>query len=270
MKTLRTLESYQSWRQTAEDRGWTVGVVPTLGGLHAGHRALIKRSVKENDATVVTLFKNPTQFNDPQDLVQYPAHEEADLAAAKEARASAVLLPDSSLIYGDDYRFRVEEYRDSRILEGAHRPGHFTGVLTVVLKLLLLTRPHRAYFGEKDYQQLHLVRELAKVFFLNLEIVGCPTVRDADGLALSSRNALLSEEERVMAAEFPRILRGASGLLAARQGLEQAGFGVDYVEDWAGRRLGAVRIGKVRLLDNFPLKEVGGASLSGRMEAAAR
>lgn len=270
MKTLRTIEDFRDWREGARKAGRTVGLVPTLGGLHRGHVSLIERAARENVEVAVSIFKNPTQFDDPRDLARYPAEESADLACAAAAGSTAVFLPSPEAIYSDDYRFRVSEHCDSAALEGVHRPGHFEGVLTVVLKLLLITRPERAYFGEKDFQQLRLVRDMAAAFFLESEIISCPTVRDADGLALSSRNALLSAEEREQASAFPRLLRLAPDPETAVRELELAGFGVDYVAERWGRRLGAVRLGKVRLLDNFDVRETGTTALVTREEAGVR
>jgi pantoate--beta-alanine ligase len=156
-------------------------------------------------------------------------------------------------MYRDDYRYRMSEFDLSARLEGAQRPGHFDGVLTVVLKLLNLVRPDRAYFGEKDRQQLELVQGMARALFLPVEIVPCPTVRDTDGVALSSRNRRLSPAARERAAAFPRILRGSADAGSAATELAKAGFGVDYVEDRGGIRLGAVRIEDVRLIDNVRL-----------------
>ena len=161
-----------------------------------------------------------------------------------------MIYPRRKAVYHDDYRFRVTESVISHELEGAHRAGHFDGVLTVVLKLLAIVRPNRAYFGEKDWQQYVMVRDMAAAFFLDTEIVSCPVVREPDGLAMSSRNVLLSEDERRLAPEFHRLLSSGKALQATREALERAGFGVDYVERWEERVLGAVRLGKVRLIDN--------------------
>lgn len=157
------------------------------------------------------------------------------------------------VFYRDGYRYRVTESELSRRWEGAHRSGHFDGVLTVVLKLFNVVHPTRAYFGEKDWQQLQLVRGMVEAFLLPVEVVACPTVRDADGLALSSRNLRLSQLGRAHAAEFPRVLRNALDAGAAAASLKVRGFEVDYVEDYQGVRLGAVRVDGVRLIDNVRL-----------------
>ena len=164
-----------------------------------------------------------------------------------------MIVPSATNLYPDNYAYRVTEDKFSRELEGAHRPGHFDGVLTVVLKLLNLVAPQRAYFGEKDWQQLRLVEGMARALLLPVEIVPCPTERDADGLALSSRNRRLSHEARMRAAQFPAILRSARTAAVAAETLQGAGFAVDYVEEREGVRLGAVRIENVRLIDNVRL-----------------
>ena len=230
----------------------SVGFVPTMGALHAGHCALLERARTENDRVVLSIFVNPPQFNDPADLARYPRTLEADVALA-EGLVDDILAPPAAELYPEDYHYRVTEGKLSRLWEGAHRPGHFDGVLTVVLKLLNLVRPDRSYFGEKDWQQLQLVRGMAAALFLPGEIVACPTVRAADGLALSSRNQRLSPAGRDQAAVFPKILQDASHPVVAASALRAAGFTVDYVVDHEGRRLGAVRIEEVRLIDNVRL-----------------
>lgn len=249
----RVFETLADWQKERERmQGAAIGFVPTMGALHAGHRALLERARAESDWVVLSIFVNPAQFDDPEDLGRYPRTLEADLALA-EGLADAVLLPTAAELYPDDYRYRVTETTLSARWEGAQRPGHFDGVLTVVLKLLNLVRAHRAYFGEKDWQQLQLIRGLAQAFFLPTEIVPCATVREADGLALSSRNRRLSPAGRARAALFPTALRGWSDPAAAASALRAAGFAVDYVEDHAGIRLGAVRLEGVRLIDNVRL-----------------
>lgn len=253
MRLVRTVEAWRRLRVEAPPAAGPIGFVPTLGGLHAGHEALLKRSLAENGMTVLSVFLNPTQFDRQEDLSAYPASFDADRELARKLGVDVLFCPTVAEIYPYGYRYRVTENELSRRLCGAHRPGHFDGVLTVVLKLLQLVRPRRAYFGEKDYQQLELVRAMAADFFLDVEIVACPTVRDADGLAVSSRNRLLSAGERRRAAEFPALLRSAGPPDEIRRRLETLGFTVDYVEESATRRFGAVRLGDVRLIDNVPL-----------------
>lgn len=243
------LPDWRRERERLHSLGLTVGFVPTMGALHAGHRSLLERARAENDRVVLSIFVNPTQFDDPADLGRYPRTLDADTALAGDL-ADAVIAPAPAAIYGDDYRYRVTEGSLSAQLEGAHRPGHFDGVLTVVMRLLNLVAPQRAYFGEKDWQQLELVRGMVQAFFMPVDIVACPTVRDADGLAQSSRNRRLSAAGRAHAAAFPRILREGPTAAAAAAALAASGFGVDYVEDLRGVRLGAVRLENVRLIDN--------------------
>ena len=182
------------------------GLVPTMGALHEGHLALILRSAAENARTVVSVFVNPTQFNDPADLARYPRDLDRDVTLAAEVGADIIFAPAVETIYPPRFATSVDVAGLTDRWEGAARPGHFRGVATVVTILLNLVRPARAYFGEKDYQQLVVVRRLHADLKLPGEIVGCPTVRDHDGLALSSRNARLSPDERVRAAAVPRAL----------------------------------------------------------------
>ena len=247
----RSLADWQIARRGPRFTG-SIGFVPTMGALHRGHRALLDRARSENDRVVLSIFVNPAQFNDPADLEKYPRTLEADLALAAGA-ATDVILPETAELYPEGYRYRVTETELSRVLEGAHRPGHFDGVLTVVLKLLNVVRAHRAYFGEKDWQQLELVRGMAAALFLTTEVIACATVRDGDGLALSSRNARLSPDGRTRANRFPQILAASSDTRTAAAELGIAGFDVDYVEDRQGRRLGAVRLEGIRLIDNVRL-----------------
>jgi pantoate--beta-alanine ligase len=252
---MRSITDIAEWRRLRNSPEWTgrsVGLVPTMGALHAGHEALLVRARAENERVVLSIFVNPTQFNDPSDLVRYPRTLAADLALAAP-HVDAVLTPEAAAFYPDGYRYRVTETTLSARFEGVHRPGHFDGVLTVVLKLFNLVQPQRAYFGEKDWQQLRLVRGMVEALLLPVEIVPCPTVRDPDGLALSSRNGRLSPAGRRLAADFPRVLRMSPNVAVAEAALRRKGFEVDYVEDVDGVRLGAVRVDGVRLIDNVRL-----------------
>lgn len=246
------LDAWKAERSAMDAERLSVGFVPTMGALHAGHRSLLERARAENDRVVLSIFVNPTQFNDPADLQRYPRTLGADLDLVGSL-ADHVLAPEPAEMYPDGYAYRVTETSFSTLMEGAHRPGHFDGVLTVVLKLLNVVRPHRAYFGEKDRQQLELVRGLVRALLLPVEVVPCPTVRDPDGVAQSSRNRRLSPAARARAAAFPRILREAADAPSAARALEREGFGVDYVQEHAGVRLGAVRLEDVRLIDNVRL-----------------
>jgi pantoate--beta-alanine ligase len=249
-------ENVAEWRRErlAQIRaGGTLGFVPTMGALHEGHLSLVRRSRAENDRTLVSIFVNPTQFDDPADLARYPRSLPEDLAKLRGEDADFVLVPDGREVYPDNFQYRVTEADGSRQMEGAHRPGHFEGVLTVVLKLLQIASADRAYFGEKDWQQLSLIRGMADAFFLPTAIVPCATVREPDGLALSSRNRRLHSADREKASRFYQTLSTARTPDLAAQTLRAAGFVVDYVEDHDGRRLGAVRLGDVRLIDNVPV-----------------
>lgn len=253
---MKVAHGLAEWREVRAGDGFagrTVGFVPTMGALHAGHRALLARARAENERVVLSIFVNPTQFNDPNDLARYPRTLAADLAVA-DGLVDAVFAPAAEALYPDAFRYRVSESDLSARWEGAHRPGHFDGVLTVVAKLLNLVQPHRSYFGEKDWQQLQLVRGMAEALFLPGEIIACPTVRAVDGLALSSRNARLSAAGREKAPVFHGILRSAPLPDQAMAALRDAGFEVDYVADHDGVRLGAVRLEGVRLIDNVRLK----------------
>jgi pantoate--beta-alanine ligase len=252
---MQVFERVADWRATRRTLAGTLGFVPTMGALHAGHLSLIERSLAENDATLVSIFVNPTQFENADDLATYPDRTAQDRALLAARAVPYLWMPSRDEMYADDYRYRVSESDYSRLLCGAHRHGHFDGVLTVVMKLLNVAQADRAYFGEKDYQQLQLVKGMVDAFFVPTEIVPCPTVREDDGLALSSRNVKLSPADRARAAAFPRALTTSPTAADARAELEAQGFGVDYVEDRDGRRFGAVRLGDVRLIDNVRLPE---------------
>jgi pantoate--beta-alanine ligase len=245
---IQTPTEWRYIRQTLKNN--TLGFVPTMGNLHAGHESLLKRAKAENQTVALSIFVNPTQFNDPNDLKNYPRTLEADIAIAKKWEVDYVLIPKAEDLYLDQYRYRVVETLLSHQFCGAHRPGHFEGVLTVVLKLLLLVHPTKAYFGEKDFQQLLLIKEMVDAFFLDMEIIPCETVRDANGLALSSRNSRLAPEEYQKALAFPKLLASNQTCAEISQQLTDLGFIVDYIEEYEGRRLGAVTVGGVRLIDN--------------------
>ena len=228
------------------------GLVPTMGALHAGHLSLLAAARAECQLVVMSLFVNPSQFGEAADLAAYPRDEATDLAAAADAGADVVFAPPAAEMYPPGFETWVEVERLGAIHEGAHRPGHFRGVATVVLKLLHITTPDLVYFGQKDAQQVEVIRTLLRDLDLPVRLRVLPTVRDADGLALSSRNARLSREERQQALALPRAL--ATGDPAhARAILVEAGLAPDYVEvlDFDPRVLAAaVRVGNNRLIDN--------------------
>ena len=232
-----------------------VGLVPTMGALHAGHEALIAAADRDCDTVVVSLFVNPAQFDEDADLAAYPRDEARDAELAAAAGADVLFVPDAAEIYPPGFQTWVDVEELSRGLEGDHRPGHFRGVATICLKLFNIVRPRAAYFGQKDAQQLAVVRRLVRDLDLDIEIRSVPTVRDADGLALSSRNALLSPREREAALALPRAL-ATRDPAAARTALALAGLAVDYVEvaDFDPPVLAAaVRVGRTRLIDNVVL-----------------
>jgi pantoate--beta-alanine ligase len=257
VKVVRTIGELQRAR---DGLAGAVGLVPTMGALHAGHLALLAAAQCENDAVVMSLFVNPAQFDDPADLAGYPRDEERDLRLAEEAGVDLVFAPSAEELYPPGYQTWIEVTEASRGLEGAVRPGHFRGVATVCLRLFLLARPQRAYFGQKDAQQVAVVRALVRDLALPLAIRVVPTVRDVDGLALSSRNARLSPDERRRALALPKALeagaRAPDPVAAARAVLD--GLAPDYVEvlDLGDATVlaAAIRVGATRLIDNVLLE----------------
>jgi pantoate--beta-alanine ligase len=278
VQTVRTSEELT--RALAELRAsGKLALVPTMGALHAGHLALVEDAKRQADNVVATIFVNPTQFNDPDDLARYPRQEAEDARKLAEAGCDLLWAPAVEDIYPDGFATDVHVSGVSDRWEGAARPGHFDGVATVVARLLLAVRPDVALFGEKDFQQLAVIRQMVADLGIGTEIVGVPTVRDADGLALSSRNALLSPEERRRAVALPkalnaardRILDGTSvadALREAKQLLVDAGFlRIDYVAlvnaatlepldapRGTMRLIAAAVIGTTRLIDNLPVE----------------
>jgi pantoate--beta-alanine ligase len=227
-----------------------IGLVPTMGAFHEGHLALFGAARDENETVVASLFVNPAQFGEGEDLERYPRDEERDARLAEEAGVDVLYVPAADEIYPPGFETWVEVERLGSILEGVHRPGHFRGVATVCLKLFNLVRPRRAYFGQKDAQQVAIVRRMVRDLAVPVEIRIVPTARDEDGLALSSRNAYLSPEERERALALPRAL-------AARDRSLLEGLEVDYFEeaDFEPRVLAAaVRVGNTRLIDNVVLE----------------
>ncbi len=193
-------------------QGRTIGLVPTMGALHEGHASLVARSAQENDVTVVSVFLNPTQFNDKKDLERYPRTLEADCRLIEEYGGQIVFAPTVEEVYPQpDTRVFSYPPTDS-VMEGAFRPGHFNGVCQIVSKLFSYVEPHRAYFGEKDYQQICVIRRMVEDLKFNLEIVPCPVIREESGLAMSSRNTLLSDDERTLAAHIYRVLQESKSL----------------------------------------------------------
>lgn len=206
MEIVHTIKELKTKLQVQREKGKTIGLVPTMGALHAGHASLVKRSVNENDVTVVSVFVNPTQFNDKKDLEKYPRTLEADCELLERIGANIVFAPSVSEVYPEPDT-RVFSYPPTdEVMEGRFRPGHFNGVCQIVSKLFMIVEPNKAYFGEKDYQQIAVIKAMVADQKYPLEICPCPIVRETDGLALSSRNTLLSEAERKIALNISKTL----------------------------------------------------------------
>lgn len=277
LTTLRDIAGLRAWVRDARSRDAArVGLVPTMGALHAGHLALVERARARCDRVVVTLFVNPKQFDRPDDLARYPRTEAADAAALAGAGADLLFAPTVAEVYPPGFATNVQVGGLSTVLEGAYRPGHFDGVATVVTKLLLQSLPDAAFFGEKDYQQLQVIRQLVRDLDIPVEIEGVPIVRESDGLALSSRNVNLDPAQRRIAPGLAQTLSKAAERLGpcgepaervlgeARAALFDAGFdAVDYVAlcdavtlaaldraDRPARLLAAAWLGATRLIDN--------------------
>lgn len=273
-----------SYVEKGKEKGLKTGLVPTMGALHEGHLSLVRESVKNNDATIVSIFVNPTQFNNPEDLASYPRQQSEDFKLLAKEGVDVVFAPTEKEIYPEDFDktkvFRLGKVAE--VMEGIHRPGHFQGVALVVNRLFQLCRPTRAYFGMKDFQQIAVIREMIKSEGLDVEIVPCPIVREESGLALSSRNQLLTPSQRKEAAAIHSVLKesldfGKKHTVEATRGWvtrqldEKEGFKVEYfeivdgktlipVENWeeADYIVGCITVyvGKVRLIDNIEYKSV--------------
>jgi len=279
VQTIRDIGKLGSALVALRAGGHRVALVPTMGALHAGHLALVEEAKRQADRVVATIFVNPLQFGEGEDLDHYPRQEKEDARALDQAGCDLLWIPTAEQIYPAGFSTTVSVPGLSKRWEGDARPGHFDGVATVVTKLLSVIRPEVAVFGEKDFQQLAIIRRLAADLGLGAQIAGVPTVRDEDGLALSSRNAYLTYDEREWAVAFPKSLERAvaeiEGGAAVPDALENAGSdirnagfsAVDYValvdsttleplEKPAGtmRLIAAARIGKTRLIDNFPVE----------------
>ena len=207
MEVIRTINELRDCLDLHRREGHSIGLVPTMGALHEGHASLVRRSVAENDVTVVSIFLNPTQFNDPKDLERYPRTLEADCQLLEKCGADIAFAPSVAEVYPEPDTRQFSYPPTDSVMEGAMRPGHFNGVCQVVSKLLSYVEPDRAYFGEKDYQQIAVIRRMVDDLGFKLEIVPCPVVRQSDGLAMSSRNTLLTDQERATAANIYRIMK---------------------------------------------------------------
>ena len=229
MKVIDTIQALRAELAAARAEGKTVGLVPTMGALHEGHASLVRRSVKENDITVVSIFLNPTQFNDKNDLDRYPRTLEADCTLLEKNGATIAFAPSVQEVYPEpDTRHFSYPPTDS-VMEGAHRPGHFNGVCQGVSKLFSYVEPDRAYFGEKDFQQIAVIRRMADDLGFRIQIVPCPVVREPDGLAMSSRNTLLTPEEKATAANIYRILRESKDLAKDHSLTEVRQYVIDHI-----------------------------------------
>ncbi|MDD9900255.1 MAG: pantoate--beta-alanine ligase [Alphaproteobacteria bacterium] len=248
---MKIVSGIAAWRDLRAGMRGSIGFVPTMGHLHEGHLALVRRMRAENDIAIASIFVNPTQFNQPSDYEQYRRVLEEDAALLEKEGIDYLFHPDAKDMYPDDYTIRISETEISKELEGIHRPGHFTGMLTIVLKLLNLVRPDRAYFGEKDYQQYLLIKKMAAALFLPSEIIPCPTVREESGLARSSRNTRLTPVQKDMAAQLHTLLQSPLTDQQVQQKLDAMGFDTEYVTTQWGRRLAAAWLGDVRLIDNI-------------------
>jgi len=278
MRTIRDLAALRARVRDWKEAGESVGVVPTMGALHPGHLSLVATAKAACDRVIVTLFVNPAQFNSPDDLAKYPRTEESDAALLAPHGVDVLFAPDAATVYPPGFATRVTVPSLSEVLCGAFRPGHFDGVATVVPKLLLMTGADNAFFGEKDWQQLQIVRRLVTDLNIPVKITGCPTIRETDGLAMSSRNQRLSRADRQNAPELHRAMAGAArdiaagappeaALQAAHNAILRAGFAeVEYLDlrDAAdlgatvapgrpARLFAAAWIGGVRLIDNIPV-----------------
>jgi len=282
MEILTSVARMKEWSRRCLSQGQTIGFVPTMGFLHEGHMSLIHRARSENSAVAASIFVNPTQFGPREDLASYPRDPESDSAKCRDAGVDALFMPEPEGIYPAGFQTYVEVEEVSGPLCGASRPGHFRGVATVVLKLFNIVSPTRAYFGSKDYQQLQVIKTMARDLNLDTEVVACPTVREADGLAMSSRNSYLTPDQRKQAICLYAALQEAQALFTkgetqAEKYLQvmsirikkEPGADVDYIslvhpetleelKTVNGPALAAlaVRVGKTRLIDNMVLGRV--------------
>ena len=280
MLVIDTIAQLRSYLAVSRSKGKSIGLVPTMGALHEGHASLVERSIKENEVTIVSVFVNPTQFNDKGDLERYPRTLEADCQLLERLGADCVFAPTVEEVYPEPDTRQFDFTPLDKVMEGIYRPGHFNGVAQIVSKLFIYVEPDRAYFGEKDFQQLAIIREMVRQMNFDLEIVGCPIVREQDGLALSSRNALLTLEQRHTALAISKSLftsvdyakshsltetkQMVENSIAATDGFELEDYEVvdgntlQPVSSWddADYIVGCITVycGKVRLIDNIRYK----------------
>ena len=237
MKLIQTISELRAELDAFRKEGKTIGLVPTMGALHAGHASLVNRAVAENDVVVVSDFVNPTQFNDQNDLLKYPRTLEADCALLEKCGATLVFAPSVEEVYPEPDTRQFSYAPLDTVMEGKYRPGHFNGVCQIVSKLFLMVEPDRAYFGEKDFQQLAIIREMVRKYPFNIQIVGCPIEREEDGLALSSRNARLTAEHRKEALLISKALFASVDFSKSRVLLETKQFVEDCIRRAPGLEL---------------------------------
>ena len=250
---IRDLTEWKILRRSL-DPSARIGFVPTMGNLHKGHASLLQRARAENDYCILSLFINKTQFNNDNDFEKYPKTTLQDIELATSLGIDYVLIPSHTDLYKDDYTYQInctDEY--AKQLEGEMRPGHFTGMLTVVLKLLQLTKPTHLYLGEKDYQQLTLIKGMIDAFFLDTTIVPCDIVREDTQLAYSSRNQRLSAEQRQLADTFAQIIQEDISIHEMKEQLHKLPIEIDYISQYDNRLYAAITIDGIRLIDNKPL-----------------
>lgn len=253
MELIQTVHELRAKLDVLRKAGKTIGLVPTMGALHAGHASLVKRAVAENDVVVVSDFVNPTQFNDKNDLIKYPRTLDADCKLLEACGVTFVFAPSVEEIYPEPDTRSFSYAPLDTVMEGKYRPGHFNGVCQIVSKLFLIVEPTRAYFGEKDFQQLAIIREMVRKYPFDLQIVGCPIVREADGLALSSRNARLSAEQRMQALQISKTLFKSVEYAKTHTLEETKKFVADSINNAEGLRLEYFEI-----VDGNTLQEVAG------------
>ena len=250
---MKQIQSVFELRSYLKEMNKAIGFVPTMGSLHEGHLELIKKSIDNNDITIVSIFVNPTQFNEKGDFDNYPKDLEKDFLLLTELGVDIVFTPNEKELYQDGYDYRVCESNFSKVLCGKERQGHFDGVLTVVIKLINLTQATNVYFGEKDFQQYQLIKGMVAAFFINTNIIALPTVRDKDGLALSSRNERLSPKSLKISSQIYKNLKSDHELEEIQKILETEGFEIEYLEEVSDRRYIAARIENIRLIDNVKI-----------------
>lgn len=230
MQVIKSITELQACLANERSNGNSIGLVPTMGALHEGHASLVRRSVSENDVTVVSVFLNPTQFNDPKDLERYPRTLDSDCELLEACGAQVVFAPSVGEMYPEpDTRIFSYPPTDS-VMEGERRPGHFNGVCQIVSKLFAITLPDRSYFGEKDYQQIAVIRRMVADLGFKVEVIACPVIREEDGLAMSSRNTLLSVEEKALAPNIYRVLKES----------KSQGLGLKDTEKWVIGQINAI------------------------------